>query len=125
LLALLEDENEDVVASAVYALGQIGDSSVGAKLLPFLDYPDRPHVKVRRVAIEALRALKYQPAIPHLCRLLHDPDSGIRYEVMLTLFGMRHVSDEIEDILKSIVNDPDAPWRENAQMMLDIITDEQ
>jgi len=125
LVALLEDENVDVVASAIYALGKIGDSSVGSELLPFLDYPDTPHVKVRRITIESLGALRYQPAIPHLCRLLHDAAPEVRHDAILALFSMRHISRNVKEVIRLIADDPDSPLHNKAQKLIEIIIDEE
>lgn len=125
LLALLSDKDEEVIASAIYALGQLGNISVGSNLLPFLDYPDRPNVKVYRVAIEALCSLRYQPAISHFSRLLHDSRPGVPSDAMRALFSMRHVSSDVEEMLKSIADDPESPLHEEAQGMLEIIAEEK
>lgn len=125
LVALLEDEDEEVVASAVYALGELGDSSIGPKLLPFLEYPSKPHLKMRNVAIMALRTLRYQPAIPHFRRLISDPDIAVRGDALMALFSMRQVNTDVEEILQSLLDGLDAPLRKRAQIMLEIIADDK
>jgi HEAT repeat protein len=125
LVALLGEENEEVIASAIYALGQLGDSSIGPKLLHFLDYPDRPNVKICRVAIEALRDLGYRPAIPHLSQLLYDSRPGVPITALDALFSMRNISSDIEEALRSVAGDSDSPLRERARMMVEIIAEEK
>ncbi len=124
LTTLLNDENEQVVASAIYALGQLGDSNIGSQLLPFLDHSNKPHLKIRNVTIEALRDLQYQPAIPYFQRLLRDPEPGVRSDTLVALFSMRHVSNDVERILKSLLNGPDSILCEKAKVMLKIIFNE-
>jgi HEAT repeat protein len=126
LIALLEDEDEQVVASAIYALGELGDSGVGSKLLPFLDYPDRPHVKMRNVVIQALCSLRYEPAVPHFRRLLHDASASIRSDALVTLWSLRrHFDIDIREILNSLLDDPSPLLRQRAQVMLTVLTDEE
>jgi HEAT repeat protein len=125
LLALLDDENEEVVASAIYALGQLGDDSVGPRILSFLDYPDLPHVRIRSVAVEALYALRYQPAVPHFQRLLRDPNPSVRNDALFALFGLRHVDATVDEILRSLVDDPNSPLGDRARSMLEVIAEEK
>jgi HEAT repeat protein len=125
LLTLLDDENEEVVASAIDALGQLGDDSVGPRILSFLDYPDLPHVRIRSVAVEALYALRYQPAVPHFQRLLRDPNPSVRNDALFALFGLRHVDATVDEILRSLVDDPNSPLGDRARSMLEVIAEEK
>lgn len=125
LLGLLESENEEIVASAIYALGELGDASVGPRLLPFLDYPDTPNVKIRNIAILALRALRYQAAIPHFHSLLRDPSAAIRNDAIFALFSMRDLDSSVEETLRSLVDDPDPLLSDRARAMLEIISEEK
>lgn len=124
LITLLEDEDETVVASAIYALGELGGKSVGPRLLPFLNCPNKPHVKIRNIVIVALGASRYRPAIPHLRRLLDDSDPEVRYEALDALFCMWDVDDSVEEILKSLLDDPRYS-HDRVQLMLEIIAEGQ
>jgi HEAT repeat protein len=125
LLAMLEAENEESIASAIYALGELGDDSVGPRLLSFLDYPDTPNVKMRSIAILALRALRYQAAIPYFCRLLRDPSTAVRNDAILALFSMRDIDSTVEETLKFLVDDPDPLLSDRARSMMEIIAEEK
>ncbi len=125
LVAMLEDEDEEVIGSAVYALGELGDSSIAPKLLPFLEHPNSPHVKIRNVAILALRTLRHEPAIPHLQHLLRDPELAVRGDALLALFSMRDVNTNVEKILRSLVDDPDPFLRQEVRPMLEVIDREK
>lgn len=125
LLALLESENEEIVASAIYALGELGDDRVGSRLLLFLDYPDTPNVKIRNIAILALRALRYQAAIPHFRRLLRDPSAAVRNDAIFALFSMRDRDSTVEETLESLVDDPDPLLSDRARSMIEIIAEEK
>ena len=122
LVTLLEDEDEQVIASVLYALGELGDDSVGPRLLLFLDYPDKLNVKMRNVAIEALCALRYEPAIPHLHRLLRDPSPSVRGDALFALWSLRHKFNiDIKEIVISFLDDLEPLLRGQARMMLESI----
>jgi HEAT repeat protein len=122
LVFLLEDEYEEVIGSAIYALGKLGDSSVGAKLVPFLNCPNTTRVKMRNIVIQALRALRYKPAIPCFFDLIRDPDPTVRNDALFALFSLRHTDTSIKQTFKSLVDDHDPLVRERVQGMLEIMT---
>lgn len=126
LVALLDDEDERVIVSAINALGTLGDRGVAPKLLPFLDYPDTPRAKICSAAMMALGVLRYQPAIPPLRRLLSSPRSEIRFQALLALLGFRHEFDiDTQEILETCLNDPDPTLRGHAQVLREVIAKEQ
>lgn len=127
LSILLEDnKEEEVVASVIYAIGELGDYSMGSRLLPFLNYPNLRHVKTRNITIAALAALRYKPALPHFYRLLDDSDPSVRHDTMFVLVELRkHFEIDAEEILGRLLKDPNPLIRNNAKDMLEIVRDEQ
>ena len=63
VLACLEDSNPAVVHGAIFALGRLGPSEIGAQLVRFLQSKEA-HLEV--AAVQALTNLRYRPAIPQL-----------------------------------------------------------
>lgn len=125
LLVLLKDENEHVVASAIYAIGQLGNSSLGHYILPFLDHPNKPDVKILNVTIESLASLRYEPAIPRLRHLLQDTEPEVRGEALQALWSLRRAFDiNMIEILTTFLTDPHPVLRNRAKLMLEIINKE-
>jgi len=63
----LEDSNPCVVHAAIFALGKLGPSEEGARLIRFLDSEEQ-HLQV--AAVTALAQLGYKPAAPAILRRL-------------------------------------------------------
>lgn len=84
LIELLKDRNNDVVASAALALGEIGDDKSVMPLVEILGVDD---MNIRRNAIESLAKIG-NPAIPVLIKALEDQNWVTRNSAAIALGEM-------------------------------------
>jgi HEAT repeat protein len=75
VLLSLDDSHPMVMRAALFALGMIGPTDMGARIVPFLEAAS-PHLRV--AAIDALAELRYRPAIPQLIEMLRSHAGAIR-----------------------------------------------
>ncbi len=101
LVALLKVENNvQVTAALVMAIGKLGDESVTRDLIPFLKHEDP---RVRANTIEALDMIGDDSAFVYLIPYLRDEDNRCRANAVLALrrYGRVNVYRTIESMLES------------------------
>ena len=113
LIALLRDSDEDVLITALYGLGHLGNHRCDPHLLPFETHPEPV---VRKGVAFSLSGTTLPEAVPVLLRLMDDPYVGARDWATTTL-GAATLFDtpEIrEALLKRATSDNDEMTRGEA-----------
>jgi len=82
LLGLLRDPSNDVLISAIHALGHLGNRRCDPHLLPFADHPEP---SVRKGVGFSLFGTSLEAAVPVLLRLMNDRDVESRDWATTTL----------------------------------------
>jgi len=115
LLTALEDSDWHVRATAVRALGELGERTPVEPLVAALNDED---ASVRAAAVRALGKLGERAPVDRLVATLHDPEWAVREIAALTLgeWGERAPAGPLLDILHS--EDEDPYVREAAKMAL-------
>ena len=90
-IALSDEEHELSRIGALYALGSIGNKSVGNDILSLLDKPDRA-ITEKRIIIATLARLKHKASIPNIHEYLSHED------FLMRLYATRALSELGEDV---------------------------
>jgi len=119
------DENDfEVLCSAISALGRLRDEISVPRILSFLDQSHDKWIRIE--AIHALSNLHYLPAEINFRELLKDSDHIVRYEAMLGFLALsRHKGQKLKADLVRFLSDPYEPNRYLAQKWLEIIEEEE
>jgi HEAT repeat protein len=97
LVRLLRDPSEEVLVSAVYALGHLGNHRCDPDLLPLKDHPEPA---IRKGVAFSLSGTTLPAAVPVLLQLMEDPYVQARDWATTTLGqAMCFDSDEIREAL--------------------------
>ncbi len=108
---MLDEENEKVRQTAVYALGEIGKSDADSILGMLERALGDEHHSVRNAVIGALKQMGNKnpgPTLSFARRFLHHPDPRIRREIVhgIELRGRMHPCDVLP-LLGEVQRDPD------------------
>lgn len=107
--AMLEDKNERVRQTSIYALGEIGKKDADNVFKPFEKALVDEHHSVRNAVIGALKQMGLKnpvPTIKFAKKHLHDDDPKIRREIIhgIELRGRTH-PEEVLPLLKELQNE--------------------
>jgi HEAT repeat protein len=120
----LDENDSEILASAIKALGKLRDDGSIPRCLSFLDESYDKWVRI--AAISALCYLPYIPAQAVFRNMLNDSDNDIRHEAILGLLALsRHKGPEIKIDLANFLSDSHEPNRHLAQQWLEIIEKEE
>ena len=110
----LDENDPEILDSAIKALGKLKDVGSIPRFLSFLDPSYDKWVSI--AAISALCDLQYLPAQNDFRHMLADPDADVRHEAMSGLLALRrHEGVEIKADLVRFLSDPYEPNRYLAQ----------
>lgn len=124
LINVLNDKNEIMVKDAIWALGEIGDSSVRFKLYELLSPTSGNNSTVIKQEIMiALEKLHESDSIPYLVELFNDKDDTIKLNAAKTLAKLK--SNEGQKYTIELLTNPDRNLRYQAVEMLGDIGNER
>lgn len=109
LLITLETEDDDrTLTSLIHSISHLHDPRTLAKLLTFVQHPNR---EVRRAVAMALQAEWGDKAVAALCRLCSDEWAGVRDWAAFSFRTSNVDSDEIRRCLMARLHDPEPEIR--------------
>jgi HEAT repeat protein len=108
-----ENDDDDWIGSALYAMGRSADDRWGAVIMERLHDPNQI---ISREAARAAGELELSEALPALVELLQEEDSEIRLAALWSLsqIGGNGVEDALEDLLERTEDEDEIDLIENA-----------
>lgn len=117
---LLSSGDTDIRAAAIDALSSIGDASILESVRPLLN---DPKAEVRQSAIKAFGRLGDETSLALISPLLSDKKRRVRSEAIVALIKAGGLDGILQagDILKTMLDNPEAQEREHAAEILGMI----
>jgi len=108
-----EDDNEEWIASALYAMGRSADDRWAPVVITSLK---DPNLEISREAVRAAGELELSDALPTLVDLLHEEDSELRLAAAWSLsqIGGEGVADALEEYLERTQDEDEIDLIEDA-----------